>query len=58
MKHRVYLETSIVSFLAARPSRDLIQAAHQQMTWHWWDVRRQGFALYVSQLVTWEDDHG
>ena len=32
MKQKVYLETSIVSYLAARPSRDLVVAAHQQIT--------------------------
>ncbi len=47
----VYIETSIVSHLAARPSRDLITAAHQQLTALWWDRRRQEFDLYVSQLV-------
>jgi hypothetical protein len=31
MKPTVYLETSIVSYLAAQPSRDLITAARQQV---------------------------
>ena len=47
----VYIETSIVSYLAARPSRDLITAARQQLTALWCDRRRQEFDLYVSQLV-------
>ena len=51
MRRTVYIETSIVSYLAARPSRDLITAAHQQLTALWWDRRRQEFDLYVSQLV-------
>lgn len=31
VKPRVYIETSILSYLTARPSRDLVQAAHQQL---------------------------
>jgi len=51
VKTRVYVETSIVSYLAARPSRDLIQAARQQITTEWWEYRRSEFDLFVSQYV-------
>lgn len=51
MKLKVYLETSVISYLASRPSRDLIMAAHQQITQEWWDKRRGEFELLVSQLV-------
>lgn len=51
MKPKVYLETTIASYLTARPSRDLIIAAHQQQTHEWWDKRRTEFDLYVSQVV-------
>jgi len=51
MRPRAYLETSIVSYLAARPSRDLITAAHQQVTHAWWEVRRPEFEIVISQLV-------
>ena len=51
MKQRVYLETTIVSYLTARPSRDLILAAHQEVTRQWWERRRLGFDLHVSQFV-------
>jgi hypothetical protein len=50
MKPRLYIETSIVSYLTAFPSRDLVLAAHQQVTRDWWDTRAQ-FELYVSQFV-------
>jgi len=50
MKPRVYIETTVPSYLTARPSRDLIRAAHQHLTREWWD-RRGGFDLYVSRLV-------
>jgi predicted nucleic acid-binding protein len=48
---RAYVETTVVSYLTARPSRDLIVAAHQQITEEWWQVRRQEFDLYISQSV-------
>ena len=38
-------------YLAARPSRDLITAAHQQLTVEWWQTRRGAFQLFVSELV-------
>lgn len=47
---KVYLETTIVSYLAARPSRDVVIAGHQQVTREWWD-RRNRFELFVSQAV-------
>jgi hypothetical protein len=47
----IYLETTIVSYLTARPSRDLVQRAHQQLTRRWWRTRRSQFDLYVSPPV-------
>lgn len=54
----VYLETTIVSYLAARPSRDIVVAAHQQITWEWWDTRRAEFDLRISQVVIDEASEG
>ncbi|HEV2689591.1 MAG TPA: type II toxin-antitoxin system VapC family toxin [Bryobacteraceae bacterium] len=51
MKARVYIETTIPSYLVARPSRDLLIAAHQQLTHHWWASRGPTFDLYVSGAV-------
>jgi hypothetical protein len=51
LKKRVYIETSIVSYLTARPSPILVTAAHQQITRDWWARCRPGFDLYGSQLV-------
>ncbi len=51
MKPRLYLETSIVSYLAALPSRDLVVAAHQQITHEWWTEQRHRYELFVSALV-------
>ena len=47
----VYLETTFVSYLVARPSRDLLVAGHQQTTQDWWAYRRTEFECYVSQVV-------
>lgn len=58
MSPRVYLETTIPSYLAAWPSRDLIIAAHQQMTQEWWRHRRNEFDLYASQIVLQEASVG
>ena len=50
-KSTVYIETSIVSYLTARPSRDLLVAAHQQLTVTWWDEQRTRYELFTSQVV-------
>ena len=47
----VYLETSFISYLVARPSRDVIVAGHQQTTQDWWANRRSEFECSVSQVV-------
>jgi hypothetical protein len=47
---KVYLETAIPSYLTAWSSRDLVQAAHQQITREWWE-RRERSDLFISQLV-------
>lgn len=54
----VYLETTFISYLVARPSRDLLVAAHQQTTHEWWSSRRQEFECYVSQVVVDEASGG
>ena len=51
MRHSVYIETTIVSYLKAWPSRDLVRAAEQQLTREWWDVQRPKFDLYTAELV-------
>lgn len=51
MKKKVYIETSVISYLTSRMSRDLIVAAHQQITQDWWENYRSEFDLYVSELV-------
>ena len=55
---RVYIETTFVSYLTARPSRDLIVAGHQQITHDWWDTHRGDFELCASLLVLQEAGAG
>jgi hypothetical protein len=47
----LYLETSIVSYLTARPAKDLNTAAHQQITVEGWDTKRKNFDIYISKVV-------
>ena len=51
LKARLDLETTVPSYLAAWPSRDLIRASHQQITREWWKERRADFEVFISQLV-------
>ncbi len=58
MKPKVYLETSVISYLTARPSRDIIVAANQQTTQEWWESRLAKVDVYISQLVVKEVSSG
>lgn len=51
MRSKVYVETSVISYLTARPSRDLISRGHQQLTRKWWAHAAAAFDLYASRLV-------
>ncbi len=58
MKSKVYVDTSFISYLTSRPSRDLIVAAQQQITHEWWQNRRSIFEVYISHLVVQESGKG
>lgn len=45
MSSKLYIETSIVSYLIAQPSRDIVTAARQQITRDWWQIKRLEFDL-------------
>lgn len=55
---KIYIETSIVSYLTARPSDNLIAAAWQKETIDWWEYQRSRFSLYISEVVLEEAGRG
>jgi len=50
MKHKVYIETSVISYLTAWRSRDIVIAGNQETTKEWWE-RRADFDIFISQFV-------
>ncbi|WP_295392912.1 type II toxin-antitoxin system VapC family toxin [uncultured Thiodictyon sp.] len=58
VKPTIYLETSVVSYLTSRPSRDLITAARQQITREWWELAPGYFDISISDLVIEEAARG
>ncbi len=50
LKPKVYVETSIPSYLTAWRSRDIVIAGNQETTKEWWD-RRDDFELFISEFV-------
>lgn len=57
MKPRVYIETSVISYLTARPSRDLVTAGQQIITHQWW-AGTDAYDLCTSQLTIDEASRG
>ena len=51
MKPKLYIENSIVSYLTADPSLDIITAARQALTRQWWNEKRFDYELYISEFV-------
>ncbi len=58
MKKSVYLETSVPSYLTARPSRDVRAVAWQQITQEWWDTARKEYEIFTSELAIVEASAG
>jgi hypothetical protein len=50
-KPSVYLEPTVISYYTASRTRDLIMAAHQEITWEWWEGVLPRFDPYISQIV-------
>ena len=47
----VYIETSVISYLRQKPAKEIVTAAHQLLTYQWWETERINFDLVVSQYV-------
>lgn len=58
MKPKVYVETSVISVLVARPTRDVILAARQVITRNWWQTDGEMFDLHSSDIVQLEAARG
>ena len=58
MLPRVYLETSLISYVVGRSSRDLITLANQELTRDWWETERWKYELFISELVVSEAEVG
>ena len=51
MSPTAYIETSVVSYLTARPSQDVVVAAYQEVTRERWRDAAARFHLVASELV-------
>ncbi len=58
MKRTIYIETSVISYLTSKPSRDIIISAYQQITKDWWEMEMRHYTCYVSDFVIDEISRG
>lgn len=58
MQSSIYIETSVIGYLTSKPSRDLIVAAHQQITGDWWENALRYYNAYISSIVLEEISRG
>jgi hypothetical protein len=58
MNPKVYIETTIINYLTAWRSPQLVMAANQETTRNWWDDERQNFDLFISEAVVQEASAG
>nr|VFJ44879.1 MAG: hypothetical protein BECKFW1821A_GA0114235_100850 [Candidatus Kentron sp. FW]VFJ50695.1 MAG: hypothetical protein BECKFW1821B_GA0114236_100744 [Candidatus Kentron sp. FW] len=58
MRATVYVESSVISYLTSRPSRDVVIAARQAITGEWWDEHRSQYEVFISALVEDEISQG
>lgn len=55
---KVYVETTVISYLTSRPSPNLTIASRQWMTREWWNNYANRFELVISSLVLREISQG
>src|SRR5881396_2955864 len=58
MNPTVYVETTVISYLTAWPSRDVVRLGQQHQTREWWKTRRDRFNVLCSELVEQEASAG
>lgn len=58
MNSTVYIESTVISYRSSRASRDLIVAAHQQITHEWWENERVKYDAFISPVVIDEISRG
>lgn len=58
LKAKVYIETSVISYLTARPNNDIRAMANQNATLEWWETQRLNFDLFISEFVVAEASLG
>ena len=58
MTDSVYIDTSVVSYLTARPARDMVTAVRQVETIEWWTTQSPHFELFSSDVTINEASQG
>ena len=58
VKPKVYIESSVISYLVSRPNRDVVIAGRQAISYDWWENHRHRFDLRISALVEEEISRG
>ena len=58
MKRTLYLETTIVSYLTAWRSPQLVMAGQQEATRDWWDRQKDKYDVFISEPVLQEASAG
>jgi len=58
LKDKVYIETSVISYLTARPSNDIRAMANQNVTIDWWETQRSNYDIFISEFVVAEASLG
>ena len=54
----VYIETTILSYLVSRPSREIVVAARKEITRQWWEQSKPAYDCVLSQIVLDEIEAG
>jgi hypothetical protein len=57
MRQKIYLETSVVSYLVSRPSKNIVIAGRQAVTKDMWDII-DNYDAFISDIVIQESSKG